>query len=356
MRFAASRKAGPDSPMTIADQPSRIDLSTAAARINAAQRPVITTHARADGDAIGCVAGLRRVLTQQGKSAEGYLHEPVLQRYRFLAETRELRVWDSDRAAQILDRADLLVLVDTCATSQLGEIADALRESETHKIAIDHHVTHDPIVDELMSDERAGSCAQIIARLCDEAGWPLDAEAAALFYMGLAADTGWFRFSNADAAAFAAAARLIEAGAKPSDLFERLYQSDPEPRIRLVGSVLSSFELLADGRLAVIRITNEMLEACGATHQMTEEIINEPQRLGSVIACVLLVEPEGDGPVRVSFRSKYGVDVAAAARSFGGGGHHRAAGAKIPGTLEEVCRQIVPTMIRAVESIGQEAE
>jgi phosphoesterase RecJ-like protein len=111
---------------------------------------------------------------------------------------------------------------------------------------------------------------------------------------------------------------------------------------------LSSFELHAGGRLAVIRLTREALTRCGATREMTEDLINEPQRLGSVVACVLLVEPEGPGPVRVSFRSKRGVDVAALAAHFGGGGHERAAGARIAGTMDEVARRVIEEMIEAL--------
>jgi bifunctional oligoribonuclease and PAP phosphatase NrnA len=92
-----------------------------------------------------------------------------------------------------------------------------------------------------------------------------------------------------------------------------------------------------------------MLNRCGATREMTEELINEPQRIGSVIACVLIVEPVGDGPVRVSFRSKHGLDVAALAARFGGGGHERAAGARIAGTFASVAQQVIPVVIEAVE-------
>ena len=185
----------------------------------------------------------------------------------------------------------------------------------------------------------------------EHAGWPIDRQVAGALFTGLATDTGWFRFANADRAVYLTAAKLIKAGASPVELYERLYLSDSAARARLIGAVLSSFELLADGRLAVMRITQEMLNRCGATREMTEEIINEPQRIGSVIVCLLIVEPAGDGPVRVSFRSKRGLDVAAIAARFGGGGHERAAGARIPGTMAAVAAQVIPVLVQAVESI-----
>jgi len=331
--------------------PKRVDCAAAAERIGLARRILITTHARADGDAIGSAAGLRRVLAHRGQQVAAFVHEPVPQRYAFLPEAGGLRVWEAGKAAEALAKVDLLVIVDTCTAAQLGEVAEELSRADVYKLAIDHHLTYGPVADALLLDENAGACAQIITQLCDQAGWPIDAEVAALLYTGLATDTGWFRFSNADSAAFSTAARLVDAGARPNELYERLYLNEPEPRVRLIGEVLSNFELLADGRLAVIRLTRDMISRCGATQQMTEEIINEPQRIGSVVACLLLVEPDGEGPIRASFRSKRDVDVEAIARQFGGGGHARAAGARIPGTLDAVYEQVVPILAQALETM-----
>jgi len=333
------------------NEPAKLDLAATADRIEAVSRIVITTHARADGDAVGCIAALQRILRQRGKTAAAYLHEPVLDRYAFLTEWEPLLVWDDRTAEEVLAGAELLLIVDTCAVDQLRAMADLIKVATIQRIAIDHHVTRENVVDAVLADEKAGASAQIVTNLCDHAEWRIDAEAAGLLYTGLATDTGWFRFSNADSAVFTTAARLIDAGARPNELFERLYLSDCEARARLVGAALSSFELHADGRLAVIRLTREMVERCGATHDMTEDLINEPQRVGSVVACVLFIQPPTDGLIRVSLRSKRGVDVAALAARFGGGGHERAAGVRISGTMESVARQIIPAMIEAVESM-----
>ncbi len=188
-------------------------------------------------------------------------------------------------------------------------------------------------------------------RLIESAGWEIDAETATMLYVGIATDTGWFRFSNADEAAFAAAGRLVSMGARPNELYERLYHSDCEARLRLIGELLSNFELHANGRLAVLRITRDLLAKCGATREMTEEVINEPMRMGDVVASLLLVEPEGDAPVRLSFRSKRDLDVARLAARFGGRGHARAAGARMTGTLSSVADEVIPAMVRAMETI-----
>lgn len=331
-------------------KPAQLDLMTVAARLSKASRIVITTHARADGDAIAAAVGLDRVLRQQGKTVSTYLHEPVLDRYAFLTESEPLTIWQPGEAHIVLATADLIVLVDTCAAAQLEALADLIASTDTPTLAIDHHTTCDNIVDELLTDTSACACSQIITQLCDHAGWPIDAETATLLFVGLATDTGWFRFSNADSKAYVTAARLIEAGVKPNDLYDRLYMSEVEARVRLRGAVLSSFDLHADGRLAVVRLTRDAIAQCGATHQMTEELINEMQRVASVNVCIMLVEPQYEGRIRVSFRSKHSVDVAKLAADFGGGGHRRAAGAKIDGDMTRVAERVIAASIKAIKA------
>jgi bifunctional oligoribonuclease and PAP phosphatase NrnA len=333
------------------NKPTRLGLTDIVARINAATRIIITTHTRADGDAVGSAAAMQHTLRLLGKTATVYLHEPILDRYAFRAESEPLLNWDLAVAAKTLASADLLLVVDTCAAAQLSKLADLIMAAPVRKVAIDHHVTRDGVVDEVFFSEDAGASAQIVLQIIEHAGWPMDRQVATALFTGLATDTGWFRFANADRVVYLAAAKLIKAGASPVELYERLYLSDCEARARLIGAVLSSFELKADGRLAVIRISQDMLNRCGATREMTEEIINEPQRIGSVVVCMLIVEPVGDGPVRVSFRSKHGLDVAAFAARFGGGGHERAAGARIPGTFASVSEKVIPVLVEAVEAI-----
>lgn len=334
------------------NRPSPVDIEPVLKRIADARRIIVTTHARADGDAIGCVAAMQRLLRAQGKTAAAYLHEPLPPRYAFTSAWESAAVWPDGSAERLLGDADLLVVLDTCAAMQLGGVTDAIRRSSSPSLAVDHHVTRDAVVDEAWVDESAAACALMIARLAERGGWALDEAAATLLFMGLATDTGWFRFSNADREAFDAASRLIAAGARPSELYERLYLSEIEPRARLVGEVLRSVELAAGGRVAIIRLTGAMLARCGATRDMTEDLINEPQRLGSVNVCVMIVEPAGDEPVRVSLRSKRGIDVAALAAQWGGGGHARAAGAKITGTFEAVAADVTKTVLQAVEAAG----
>ncbi|MFQ5423866.1 MAG: bifunctional oligoribonuclease/PAP phosphatase NrnA [Phycisphaerae bacterium] len=334
--------------------PVKLNAAGVIARLDRAARIVLTTHARADGDAIGSTVALRRILQHRGKTVRAFLHEPTGEPYAFLTANESCEIWSTASAADVLEGSDLLVILDTCAKSQLGDIAEVIEAATVPKLAIDHHRTRDAIVDEVFVDERAAACAGMISALCERSKWSVDPSAAEMLYVGLATDTGWFRFSNADLIAYATASRLIAAGARPNELYERLYLNESASRARLRGAVLSSFELHADGRLAVVRITRSMLASCGATRAMTENLVNEPQCIGSVLAAVLLVEPDDDGPVRVSFRSKRAIDVAAIAAHFGGGGHTRAAGARIAGRLDAVAERVIAKMTEAIATLDRE--
>ena len=141
----------------------------------------------------------------------------------------------------------------------------------------------------------------------------------------------------------AACTELLDHGVRVDQVHQRLYQSEPARRIKLLGAMLGTLELFDDDRLAVLHITQAMFRQCGATPHDTEDLINEPQLIGSVNVTALLVE-EDDGRIRLSVRSKHDVDVAAVARSFGGGGHAKAAGARSVRPLAETRQEVITAM------------
>ena len=177
----------------------------------------------------------------------------------------------------------------------------------------------------------------------------------------MAMDTGWFRHSNTDHRVLAAAADLVACGVRPHELYESLFLRESAARVRLQSAAIATMELLAADRVAVMTLTRRAIADAGATVADTEDIVNEPLRIASVVVSVLLVEHD-DGVVRASFRSKPpleapagstqtaqpDIDVAALAQFFGGGGHRRASGARIPGPLPDVRRRIVESLMERV--------
>jgi len=206
-------------------------------------------------------------------------------------------------------------------------------------------------------DETAAATSLIIYELAQSVGWSIDIVTAASLFVGLSTDTGWFRHSNTDARALHAAADLVSRGAKTYELFESLYQQDSAGRVRLLAEALKTLELHSSDRVVIMALTRESFDRAQATPADTEDIVNEPLRIASVVVSVLLVE-QSDGQLRINFRSKApdtpgvrpNVDVAAIAKEFGGGGHRHAAGARSKDGLATVRDKILARLGTALDA------
>lgn len=309
-------------------------------------RPLVITHVRPDGDALGSVLAMRALLRRRGADPLALLFDPVPPPYGFLTEQDPLGVFGRDATVADLQTVDGVVMVDTCAYGQLAPLADWLRSTPLPILAVDHHVTRDVPAAVPLIDTAAAAAALILYDWAHTAGWPLDPAVATALFVGIATDTGWFAFGNTDARVLEAAAVLIRGGVDPHELYVRVYQSDRAAKVRLLGAALDSLDLLDGGRVAVMQLSRAAFARCGAQSSDTEGIINEPLRIGSVDVSVLLIEGE-DGVIRTSFRSKRHVDVAAIAAGFGGGGHVNASGARIRGELAEVRQRVLARIVSA---------
>ena len=191
----------------------------------------------------------------------------------------------------------------------------------------------------------------LIYDLFRKAGAPMTRQAAEGIFASIVSDTGWFRFSNTDARTLQAAARLLGRGVHPDELYQTYYMSDKPARSRLLGAVLSQLELHAEDRVAVLCVTPDLLERCGAARSDAEDLVNEPMRIGMVEASVLLSSLDA-GVIKVSLRSKRVVNCASLTAELGGGGHERAAGVRIKSDLESVKELILTAVKKQLPSTG----
>jgi phosphoesterase RecJ-like protein len=218
---------------------------------------------------------------------------------------------------------------------------------------IDHHTTRDPIGtrdgDLRFFDETAAATALIVAEWVRAGGLTIDEEMATALFVGLATDTGWFRFSNTDVRSLRLATELVEAGANPNKIHRAVYQQEHPAKLRLIARMLEALELHVDGKLAVMTLRPADFEAAGADHTMTEDLAHEATRLGCVEVVVLFTEGP-DGEIRVNFRSKRLLDVSQLATRFGGGGHPRAAGARLRGEWDRVVPRAIVEVVEALQA------
>lgn len=315
-----------------------------AERLAASGRLLILTHARPDPDGLGASAALAACARASQRAAKVLVPGDVPPRYAFLFPDGPPA--GSGQFAKLADEADLIVILDTCATSQLDDLADAIARRREKVVVADHHVTPDDIGSLRWIDSTAAAAGVMTLELIEALGWPMPAEAAEALLVAVAGDTGWFRFSNTDGRCLRAAARLMEAGSQADVLYARLYQSDRPERLRLLERALASLSLHCGGKVALMQVRQSDFEQTGGRADETENFVNEPLRIAQVEASVMLVE--NSDVVRVSLRSRGGMDVSAVAGRFGGGGHVRAAGCRVSRPVETVAEEVVAACAEAL--------
>jgi phosphoesterase RecJ-like protein len=213
---------------------------------------------------------------------------------------------------------------------------------------IDHHVSQDDLGAIVFKDTASESTGRLILQAIDALGVKVTPEIATPLFAAIGTDTGWFRFASVTEATFSAAAELVAAGARPNEVFAKLYEQNSLARIRLQGRILTNVKSHLGGRLLTTAITQDDLKAVGAEQTDTEDIINRLLAVAGVEAALLMLEL-GPQETKVSLRSRSSLDVNQIANQFGGGGHKAASGVRYRGPLREAEPAVVNAMIKAME-------
>jgi phosphoesterase RecJ-like protein len=319
--------------------------------LSRAQRVLVTTHVRPDGDALGTSAALVLGMRQRGVDAQVLLLSHLPTKYAFIFNDNGIVHHDAEKGwpqTLALENFDTLLVADTGTWSQLPGLRERLEKWQGTKLVVDHHLTQEDWADAKLVVTEAAAAGEIAAELLDQWQVKIDKPMASALFVAIASDTGWFQFSNTRPYTLRLAARLMEAGVNTDELYQLIYQNERAERVALQTRAQQSLELLLDGRLAVMRVCKDDFEQTRANVPDTENLINIPLQIRSVEVSVLLTEPRDFGPVRVSLRSKGHVDVARFAEQFGGGGHARASGLKLDMSLQAAHQAVIDAMIRAM--------
>ena len=313
----------------------KLTLSETAARLEAAKWLVLTAHVNPDGDAVGSVLGLWHLLTALGKDVTVLLDDDIPAGFHVLPGYDVIR-----RPAEGEKLAcDLFVVLDTM-TDRIGSVLDAVEAKAI--LNIDHHHTNlGTEGQDLYLDATRAATAEVLYDLAEEMGLPLTRDAALCLYTGLATDTGFFRFSNATAHTYRAAAALIDAGAAPNVISEAL-EVRPLQTVRDLAEALSGLEIFADGKAAGIFLTQEQT----ARMKETQGFIGQIRTIDGIEVAVVMKAKE-EKIVRVSMRS-HRIDVSRIAALFGGGGHIRAAGCTLEVPFADAVTQMKAAITRAI--------
>ena len=301
--------------------------------IAAASRILLAVHANPDGDAIGSLLGMYGILRLLGKRPTAYCPDGVPATLRFLPYADEVVA-----ALEPDATFDLTLLMDT-ADMGLAPAGFPPAERCGTLAIIDHHAAHGDLGDIVVRRD-VSAVGELLFDLATELLWPLDGKVAQCLYTSVVADTGSFRYTSTTPATHRVAAALIERGADPWAAATGLFESFSLARQRLLGLVVGTLEVSPDGRYADLECTPEMLATTGAVKADLDGMINLGRSIEGVeISALFRLEPEGH--IKVSFRSKGRVDVAALASRFGGGGHRNASGATLRGRPVSEAKSII---------------
>ncbi|RMG43163.1 MAG: bifunctional oligoribonuclease/PAP phosphatase NrnA [Acidobacteria bacterium] len=323
------------------------EIDTVAARRRPGSRWILTTHLNPDGDGIGSQAGFAAWLRRGGAEVRIVNRDAIPGTLRFLDPEGCIEVYDPAEHDAPIAEADAVVMLDNSDPARLGEMEGAVRAARGLKICIDHHPEPDPMWDLLLVDPEASCTAEIVLRLFEATGDPVDRDAATALYAALVSDTGRFRFGNTDADAFRMAAKLVAAGASPAEVYARLEERFSAAFLVLLGRMLADLEVRAGGRLLVLRTPADFEGALGPAGEDLSEVINLALR-SSESRVAVLFRPLGPDRTKISLRSKGRLDVNRLARAHGGGGHRNASGIVMEAGLEEAAARLLPELERLV--------
>ena len=320
--------------------PHRVDAIERLAREFRAGRSVaLSTHIGADGDGCGSEAALARLLARLGMTVKIVNPTPWPETFRFLLGDD---VEDaSPKGASVLRKVDLLIVLDIADVKRLGVLADTVRSLTIPKIVIDHHIPSDePPSQNILADVTACATGELIFDVAVTLGLEITPPIASALYVAVLTDTGGFRFSNTSARCLAVASQLLAAGVEPEEMYRRLYASIPIGRLHLLRDALATLEVDPAYGISWISVAAGAAEEYGLKSEDLEGIAEHPRSVGGTRLAVFFRDL-GYGKIKVSFRSTGQVNVNDFARQFGGGGHAKAAGALIQGTLEEVQHNVI---------------
>jgi len=284
------------------------------------QRVAVLGHVRPDGDCIGSQVGLTRVLRALGADAFGVNQHAVPGALKsFVGDTPFYQADDP-----VLDLTGAIAISVDCADQRrLGQTVQAAFPEVFANF--DHHISNTAYAEHNYIVAESAATGEILAGFCLDAALPMDAVTAQAFYVGLATDTGQFRFGSTTAMSFQIACELISQGADPAAAALALYENEPKAKLALLQRFLASFEYHCDGKVCIGLLRQEDWDATGAQKDDTEGLVDYARAIEGVEIGVLL-EEKGD-QVKGSFRAKDPVHrVDQLAKQFNGGGHACAAG------------------------------
>ncbi len=311
-----------------------IKLSKAADILTEQSQVVILTHANPDGDTLGCGYALMTALKKLGIKASVLNSDKIPDKYGYmLCENDDIDV-----------ETAFVTAVDVADPKLLGSLEEKF--SGKVDLCIDHHGSNLMYAECTYVDSEAAAACEIVYELIKLMGVTIDESIATCLYTGISTDTGCFRYSNVTAKTHVIASELIVLGARHSFVNTLMFETKSKAYFALEKLCLDGMQLCFDDKVAVIKLTNDMYRISGADESYADAISSIPRQVEGVKIGVTIKE-KADGEYKISLRTHEPYNAAEICKLLGGGGHARAAGCQISGSIEDAEEKI----IKAIEKV-----
>lgn len=299
--------------------------------INKAEKIVILTHESPDGDAIGSSLAMSLALKGLGKNPDVIIPE-YSRLFQFLPDA------DNIKESSNIERYDLAISLDCADLKRL--VKNEYFENAKTKIVIDHHGSNKMYGDLNFVNPVSPACCEILAEIFQYLDIEITKEIGTCILTGIITDTGGFRYSGVTAETFEFTAELLQKGINVSDIYKRVLQTKTKANFELVKRALDRMEFLEDGKVTFTYITNKDTEEVQAEPGDHEGLV-ELGRDVEGVELSIFIRQKDENSYKVSMRSNDYINVSDVCLMFGGGGHPRAAGALVEGTIQEVKQKLL---------------
>ena len=311
-----------------------ITLEQVATRLKEQDDILILCHRSPDGDTSGSAHGLYLMLKELDKNV-------------MISCADDFPV-DMVQFFPIIDQKEFkekfIVSVDIADTKLLGDLEELY--GDKIDLSIDHHPSNTLFAKENYVESTAAAAAEIMGKLPLLLGVKMTVEMATCIYLGMATDTGCFKFSNTTAQTLRIAANLLDAGADNGEINRIMFESKTPGRLAIEGYVINKIQYFFQKKCAMILIPQDLKERFHVDENDLEGLASIPRQIAGVWIGVTIKEK--DGLCRVSIRTTKEVDASALCKELGGGGHARAAGCAIQGTLEEAQQRLLEVIEKII--------
>ena len=302
---------------------------------------VLTTHINPDGDGLGSEIALALYLTGEGKTVSVINQSETPAYYTFMNSLFPIATFSADKHNDLIKNADVIIALDTNTPARFSALKESVLRSGATKICIDHHPDQEAFADLYVVDEQATATGEIIFKLLKYLNRnAVTTPIAEGLYAAIMTDTGSFRFPKTDSETHTIAAELLERGADPAAIYQKIFEEGSANKLKLLGRALDSLTIYHHGAVAAITLRQKDFAETLTSEEDTDNMVNYALTVGGVKVGLMFIElAEG---VKVSFRSKGTIPINALAKEFGGNGHMNAAGARIHGrTADDVVKNVV---------------